>query len=148
MRAAVPRSGWRAMKATGTMRISAPTAKSLNPRPDSLRWKYHASIIGSASFIISEGWKRVTPTCNQRDAEADELVHDARRILVGGRKQRREPKHRQRQDQHQHGAVDAFGQPEGEAAKREPRELHQSLSSSVSSSGVGCCIPCGSLPSR
>ena len=56
------------MKATGTMRISAPTAKSLSLRPDSLRWKYHASIIGRASFIISAGWKRVTPMCSQRRA--------------------------------------------------------------------------------
>ncbi|MNT86681.1 hypothetical protein D3C72_2269980 [compost metagenome] len=29
-------------------------------------WKYHASIIGSAIFMISDGWMRAMPTFSQR----------------------------------------------------------------------------------
>ena len=64
----MPRSGWRAISSTGTASSSAAIAKSRMRSIVSFLWKYHASIIGSASFIISEGWKRVTPTCSQRRA--------------------------------------------------------------------------------
>ncbi len=43
-------------------------AKSRSRSVASCLWNHHASISGSASFIISEGWKRVTPTCSQRRA--------------------------------------------------------------------------------
>ena len=34
----------------------------------SWRWKYQASIMGTAIFIISDGWMRVTPRLSQRVA--------------------------------------------------------------------------------
>ena len=56
------------MSSTGSASSSAAMAKSRMRSIVSFLWKYHASIIGNASFIISEGWKRATPTCSQRRA--------------------------------------------------------------------------------
>ena len=58
IRIAVPRSGWRTMRPTGIASSSAAMAKSRSRRPSSWRWKYHASISGTAIFMISEGWMR------------------------------------------------------------------------------------------
>ncbi len=65
-RSAVPRSGCSAIRPTGTTTISSTTTMS---RSDggSGRWcRYQAHIIGTASFRISEGWKRTTPRSSQR----------------------------------------------------------------------------------
>src|SRR6185312_8248728 len=67
-RSAVPRSGWRAMRPTGTASITPASAKSRSRRPSSWRWKYHASTIGTAIFMISEGCSVVKPRFNQRRA--------------------------------------------------------------------------------
>ena len=67
-RSAVPRSGCSAISATGSrmMSITAPTSRSDG---GSARWcRYQAHIIGTASFMISDGWKRITPRSSQRCA--------------------------------------------------------------------------------
>ncbi len=66
MSSAVPRSGWRLMRNVGTtMRIDAITKSGQRMRPSNF-WKYQASIIGSATFMSSEGWMRATPRLSQR----------------------------------------------------------------------------------
>ena len=65
---AVPRSGCLAISSTGTT-ISAPATSSCSRRGGSrLSDRYQATIIGTASFMISEGWKRTTPRSSQRCA--------------------------------------------------------------------------------
>ena len=47
------------------IRIAAST-KSFQPIRPSNFWKYHASISGIATFISSDGWKRMKPRLSQR----------------------------------------------------------------------------------
>ena len=56
------------IKPTGTSTMTAATAKSNARSPPSRLWKYHASIIGRPSFMISEGWMRPMPMSSQRVA--------------------------------------------------------------------------------
>src|SRR5438034_979383 len=66
--AAVPTSGWMATSPTGT-RISTPSAPNEDqPGGSGRSCRYQAHIIGTASFISSEGWKRNSPKFSQRRA--------------------------------------------------------------------------------
>src|SRR5256885_2063877 len=68
MSAAVPRSGWMATSPTGT-RISTLSAPSDDqPGGSGRSCRYQAQVIGTASFISSEGWKRNRPKFSQRCA--------------------------------------------------------------------------------
>src|SRR3989337_632110 len=60
-RMAVPRSGCLAMSATGTRVTMNASASCRRFGGSGTRAKYQASIIGKASFMISEGWKLETP---------------------------------------------------------------------------------------
>ncbi len=151
----------------------------------------------TASFIISEGWKRVTPTCSQRRApfttspasgDRDQQGHadHVRRHREAHHGLRRHLRHDPHRDdarppgwrpapptrpgrrssprtaprgrpcervseQHEQRRVDALGEAPDDAAQRNARELHQSLSrssSSTSSSGVCRFSPSGTLPRR
>jgi len=68
IKAAVPRSGCIATRPAGTKMISARTSSDFQSggRPRSCR--YQALSMGTASFMISEGWKRMMPRLNQRCA--------------------------------------------------------------------------------
>src|SRR5882672_3326218 len=48
--------------------MTAMTAKSLKVGGSGRSCMYHAHIIGTASFMISDGWKRMNPTSSQRCA--------------------------------------------------------------------------------
>jgi hypothetical protein len=51
------------------MAIIAPTTSRLSGLGGSARsCRYHAQSIGTASFMISEGWKRMNPRSSQRCA--------------------------------------------------------------------------------
>ena len=62
----MPRSGWRLTSHAGTAISNAASTKSAQPIRPSRFWKYQASISGSAIFMSSEGWKRMTPRSSQR----------------------------------------------------------------------------------
>jgi hypothetical protein len=64
---------------------------------------------------------RRDPHRAQGDAEAHHLVHQARRVLGGGRVQRGEAERGQGQQQHQQRLVDALGEPQADAAQRKGR---------------------------
>ena len=94
---AVPRSGCLMISPTGTSTISAATTKSSVRRLPSRLWKYHASISGRPSFMISAGWMRPTPMSSQRWAPLTITP------LAGGRDQQREPDQINRhREPHQH----------------------------------------------
>ena len=64
---AVPRSGWRAISAAGRITMPAITTSTSEILGGSGRSRrYQAAIIGAASFMTSEGWKRSRPTSSQR----------------------------------------------------------------------------------
>jgi len=68
IRAAVPRSGCSATSPTGTNMSMASTASELTLGGSARSCKNQAHIIGTASFMTSEGWKRSTPKSSQRCA--------------------------------------------------------------------------------
>ena len=63
----VPRSGWRAIRTVGTIMIVAKTTRSRKDGGMCRSCRYQAAIIGTASFMISDGWKRM-PMSSQRRA--------------------------------------------------------------------------------
>ncbi len=63
---AVPRSGWRAISNAGTARMAPATSDASRSGGRRRGCRYQAIIIGTASFMISEGWKRSTPKSSQR----------------------------------------------------------------------------------
>ena len=64
---AVPKSGWRMMRPTGTASSTPATAKSSGRNWPSRFWNHQASIKGMAIFMISLGWI-TTPILSQRRA--------------------------------------------------------------------------------
>ena len=68
MSAAVPRSGWIATSPTGTRISTLSTPSEIQPGGSGRSCRYQAHIIGTASFISSEGWKRNSPRFSQRCA--------------------------------------------------------------------------------
>ena len=94
---AVPRSGCLTISPTGTSTISAATTKSSVRRLPSRLWKYHASISGRPSFMISGRLDAsdtdVEPALGPFDDHA----------VAGGRDQQREPDQINRHGEpHQH----------------------------------------------
>ncbi|MNT17009.1 hypothetical protein D3C72_1521380 [compost metagenome] len=65
---AVPRSGWRAIRYTGTSSSTAAIRNDFQRRAPALCWKNQASISGVAIFRNSDGWMSITPICSQRRA--------------------------------------------------------------------------------
>ena len=68
MSAAVPTSGWMATSPTGTRISTLSAPKDGQPGGSGRSCRYQAHIIGTASFISSEGWKRNSPKFSQRRA--------------------------------------------------------------------------------
>jgi hypothetical protein len=64
----VPRSGWRAISTAGTAIISTAASSRPGRGGSGCSARYQAIIIGTAIFIISEGWKRTGPRLSQRCA--------------------------------------------------------------------------------
>ncbi len=68
IRAAVPRSGCIATSPTGSRMIPANTVSEVHVGGNGRSCRYHAQIIGTASFISSEGWNLTIPRSSQRCA--------------------------------------------------------------------------------
>jgi hypothetical protein len=64
--AAVPRSGCMATSPAGRKIISASTSRDFQSGGNGRSCRYQAASIGTASFMISEGWNLNRPRLSQR----------------------------------------------------------------------------------
>src|SRR6266513_1512827 len=100
MSAAVPTSGWMATSPTGTRISTLSAPNGAQPGGSGRSCKYQAHIIGTASFISSEGWKRNSPKFSQRRA------HYRGDALAGGAVQHDEPVGTDEPESHHQRTVD------------------------------------------
>ncbi len=66
IRAAVPRSGCMATRPTGSRMMPASTINEVHVGGSGRSRRYHAQIIGTASFMSSDGWNLTIPRSSHR----------------------------------------------------------------------------------